>query len=163
MEETGGPVRILISFFYHSIVMPVIQYADKMNRTNWEILSVQFSQPLLGSITECITGILWLILLCIGIWAIYRVKKDYKIRLGIVLALCGQLGLHLVYGDETFLYSMHYLPLLIIVAAYGALTHLRRVVLGLVLIVCIGAVVNNLMQFFWAADMVNMHFHVNGY
>ena len=158
MKETGGPVRILISFFYHSIIMPGIRYADKMNRQNWEILSVQFSQPLSGNIAGIIAGVLWLILLAVGIWAMYTVKKDRKIRLGIFLALSGQLALHLIYGDETFLYSMHYVPLLIIIAAYGTLTGLRKFVLGAVFIVCIGAAVNNLMQFFWAADMLTIHF-----
>ena len=158
MEETGGPIRILISFFYHSIIMPGIQYADKMNRDNWKILSVQFSQPLSGNIAGIIAGVLWLLLLAIGFRAIFVVKKDRNMRLGILLALSGQLGLHLIYGDETFLYSMHYVPLLIIIAAYGTLTRLRKFVLGVALIVCIGAAVNNLMQFFWSADMLTMNF-----
>ena len=158
MEETGGPIRILVSFFFHSMVMPGIEYADKINRTDWELLTVQHSLSWSGSLVGTITLLSWLALLLIGFWSLYRMKRDRKIRLGIGLALLGQLGLHLIYGDETFLYSLHFLPLLIIIASYGTLSGLRKIVLALAVIACLGAAVNNVTQFYWAVDRVDTHF-----
>lgn len=158
MEETGGPIRILVSFFFHSMVMPGIEYVDKINRTDWELLSVQYSVPWSGSIVGTLALISWFALLLIGFWSLYRLKRDKKVRLGIGLAFLGQLGLHLIYGDETFLYSLHFLPLLIIIASYGTLSGLRKIVLALAVIACLGAAVNNVTQFYWAVDRVTTHF-----
>ena len=162
MEETGGPVRSLVSFFHHSIIMPGINYVDKLHRTDWKILSVQFSPLFSGNIVGVVAGVFWALLLGVGFWSLATVKKDWRMRLGLALALLGQLTLHLVYGDETFLYAMHYMPLLIIIAAYGTLSSMRKTVLVIAGIVCIGAAVNNISQFCWAVDMLNTHFHVQG-
>lgn len=164
MEETGGPLRILISFLFHTIVMPGIEYADKMNRAGWKILSVQHSLPWSGNFIGTVAWLSWSLILGIGFWSMYRLNldennsQDKRICQGFILAFLGQLGLHLLYGDETFLYSLHFLPLLIIIAAYGTLSRLRKVVLALAIIVFTGAAVNNFMQFRWAVDTVNTHF-----
>lgn len=160
MEETGGPIRILVSFFFHSMVMPGIEYIDKMNRVGWKVLTVQHSLPWSGGLVGTITLLLWTALLLIGFWSLFQLKGDKKIRLGIILALLGQLVLHLIYGDETFLYSLHFLPLLIIVASYGTLSGSRKIVIALAVIACLGAAVNNVTQFYWAVDRVNTHFQI---
>lgn len=43
--------------------------------------------------------------------------------------ICGQLVLHLLYGQETFLYAAHYAPPLLLMAALGAQTEMRGLVL----------------------------------
>lgn len=163
MDEAGGPIRIVFSFLHHSVIMPAIQYADKLGRTDWKILSVQFSNPFSGGIAGAVAGVFWLVLLGAGLWSMWKVQSDLRVKLGVFLALVSQLALHLVYGDETFLYAMHYLPMLIIVAAYGTLTPMRKPVLIIACIVCIGAGINNITQFFWAVHTLNMHFHVQGF
>ena len=78
-------------------------------------------------------------------------------RFGIVLGLTAlwHLALHLVYGgEETFLYSLHWLPLLVVIAAFGTMTRARAVarVLAAALVAC--ATVNNQRQFTQAVNAV---------
>ena len=68
--------------------------------------------------------ILWSLLLGLGLWALLSTKRPRR-SVWRLASLLGQLGLHTLYGDETFLYSLHFLPLLITVAALSTLTHLR--------------------------------------
>ena len=63
------------------------------------------------------------------------------------LTLLGQLGLHLLYGEETFLYALHFAPLLVVFAACSTLTRMRLVGLVLAGALVISAGVNNAMQF----------------
>ncbi len=69
------------------------------------------------------------------------------------------MALHLLYGEETFLYALHYLPLLIASAALAALGRFRRIALILALIVlCVGGL-NNLMKFRQAREIMMHHFY----
>jgi hypothetical protein len=82
-----------------------------------------------------------------GIWGFVVGRENLRLRFVIGVVLGGQLVLHLLYGEETFLYSLHFAPLLILVAAFGTTTSARAVVLVLVagLIVSVG--VNNVTRF----------------
>lgn len=77
-----------------------------------------------------------------------------KARAALGVLILGQLGLHLLFGDETFLYSLHWLPLLVVLAALPTLTRARIWARGcaLALIVCAG--VNNSAQLSLAVDRV---------
>ena len=69
--------------------------------------------------------------------------------------LAGQFGLHLLYGRETFLFSPHFVPLLVLVAALGTQTKARRAVVlaSIVLIGC--CAYNNVLQFTKASHYVH--------
>jgi hypothetical protein len=82
-----------------------------------------------------------------------------RIRLIIGLTLAGQLVLHLLYGEETFLYSLHYLPLLIATAALAAIGQFRKISLILALIVLCGGGINNLVKFREARNVMILHFY----
>ncbi len=66
-EESGGPLRVLISFFSTSIVMPDIELVGKINRPDWQILTVQHSFPWSGGALATTAAACWLLLLGIGI------------------------------------------------------------------------------------------------
>lgn len=68
-----------------------------------------------------------------------------RIMLGITLV--GQLCLHLLYGTETFLHSLHFAPLLVVVGAFSTLTRARPVALVLVSFALICLLINNALQF----------------
>ena len=85
--------------------------------------------------------------LALGAWGLFAGKRRPRLRLVIGLVLAGQLVLHLLYGDETFLYALHYLPFLVLLAACGALTKARPVVLILALLLTVGTAANNLVEF----------------
>lgn len=85
----------------------------------------------------------WLAALALGLLAAFRRWREQPIWLVILLGLAGQMALHLVYGEETFLYALHWLPLLVAVAAAATLERFRPVALGLAGVVLVGASVNN--------------------
>lgn len=159
-EESGGPLRVLISFFSTSIVMPDIELVGKINRPDWQILTVQHSFPWSGGALATAAAACWLLLLGIGIKNLFfGHAPSSRIRLSIGLTLAGQMALHLLYGEETFLYALHYLPLLIASAALAALGRFRRIALILALIVlCVGGL-NNLMKFRQAREIMMHHFY----
>jgi hypothetical protein len=149
-SEMGGPLRVLLVFFLHSAVMPAAQVV-KIGMGQL-VLSVQRSLPGSGGFWGATAGLAWGVVLCLGLWGFYRAGNNPRLRSAIGLVLLGQLGLHLLYGEETFLYSLHFVPLLILVAACSTLSGARRVALPLVCIFIISAAVNNWMQFSRAAN-----------
>jgi hypothetical protein len=159
-EESGGPLRVLISFFSTSIVMPDIELVGKINRPDWQILTVQHSFPWSGGVLATAAAACWLLLLGIGIKNLFWGNAPSpRIRLIIGLTLAGQLALHLLYGEETFLYSLHYLPLLIATAALAAIGQFRKISLILALIVLCGGGINNLVKFREARNVMILHFY----
>lgn len=89
----------------------------------------------------------WLALLGGGITETLR--RDDRRLIGIVVGgfLAFQFLLHLVYGDEPFLYAMHYLPALTLLAALSLTGRYGRV-FTLIMVLCIGAnFVNNANRF----------------
>ena len=63
------------------------------------------------------------------------------------MTLLGQLVLHMLFGWETFLFSIHFVPLLVVVAALSTLTRARVVALSLAGAVTVFAGINNFIQF----------------
>lgn len=158
-EETGGPLHILIAFFSTTVVMPEIQLVGKIDRPDWLVLSVQHSFPWHGGPLNLAAFCSWLALFSLGFWHLLSGPAAVKIRLLIGAVLAGQLVLHLIYGEETFLYSLHFLPLLIITAALASTGRYRRVALVLVTAVLITAGTNNLVRFREARQVMIEHFY----
>ena len=152
---SGGFLQVLKSFVSHTMVMPALNIvSDKYEPPHGPILVTQISAPGSGSIWGLVAVVLWTALLGLGVWGFFATKKHLKLRLVLGLVLLGQLLLHTVYGDETFLYALHFIPLLIVLAAFSLLTPARLVALGLTgaLIVCAG--INNSLQFKQATDFL---------
>jgi hypothetical protein len=86
-----------------------------------------------------VAGILaWLTLLGMGAWSLRQGMGSARVRAVLGWTLAGQAALHLVYGRETFLYSLHFLPLLVGVAAAATLGRHRMAsrALAVVLLAC---------------------------
>ncbi len=149
-------LEIVLAFFYHSTVMPAIQEIAR-NPVGWPWLEVQKSLPgSAGTLSQLAVG-LWTLLMVAGAWALLRLRHLARFRLVLGIALLGQLVLHLLYGEETFLYSLHFMPLLVVVAALGSLTRARWWVLGIAtLLIAVGGW-NNLTQLRKAAAYVEAH------
>jgi hypothetical protein len=75
-------------------------------------------------------------------------------RTALAATAAGQLMLHLVYGDETFLYALHYAPLLIAMVALSSLTNLRRAVLTLTVLLIPLATINNAQRFAESVELI---------
>ncbi|MBI3912360.1 MAG: pentapeptide repeat-containing protein, partial [Armatimonadetes bacterium] len=146
-ERAGGPAHIGSAFFFHSIVMPAFRLHAPSALARANLLTVQLSPPGSSSALGLVAVALWLILLALGIWAALSLRSNARCRAVVALAVIGQLTLHLIYGFETFLYSLHFGPLLVVLAAFSTLSKARMVALpvAIALVVCAG--LNNVRQF----------------
>jgi hypothetical protein len=143
--ESGGPLAVLKSFLFHSVVMPEI--GVRTHSSGKLILTTQASRPGSASAFGATAVALWTMLLAMGLWGFFVARESRRIRAVLGLTLLGQLLLHCVYGRETFLYSLHFAPLLIAVTAFAASTRARPLALVLASALAILCAVNNAAQF----------------
>ncbi len=148
-EEAGGPVHIVRSLVWHSMVMPEIRVVDRYARVRRgaPIMTTQASPVGSGSGWGMAGAWLWAGLLGMGAWSMLRCRQLQRWRIVVALMLVNQLALHLCFGEETFLYALHVMPFLIMVAAFAMLTPARRVARGLAAGLLVCAAANNLLQF----------------
>jgi len=143
--ESGGPLSSAKSFLFHTMVMPEIKVVG--NTPEWPKMITQKSSPGSGTRLGTAAAGLWVALVVLGIWALFRIAPHRPARVVLGLILFGQFVLHLAYGGETFLYSLHFAPLLVILAGLGTQTSARPAVLLLAGGLAVAAAVNNYSQF----------------
>lgn len=157
IKDFAGSLRVIQSFFFHTIVMPSVRMLNDPN-LKLERLSAQISLPGSGSIWGSLATFLWIALLCLGLWGFFSIRKHLRLRVALGLTLLGQLALHLMYGtDETFLYTLHFAPLLLVLAALSTLTPARSLALVLTGMLVVSAGINNVMQLNQAIDLFTSH------
>jgi hypothetical protein len=126
--------------FLDTMVMPDVRSIANDSPELWPKLSVQ------DSTSWKLTGygrfalIAWVALFATGLRAMWKIERLRNFRRVLALGIAGQLLLHLLYGNESYLYALDWLPLLVTVAALGSLTRLRWLSLtaALLFIVCAG-------------------------
>ncbi len=157
LPESNQVTQVIFAFISHTIVMPAIKLVQIPS--SQIVMSVQQSNPGSGSGLGLVTTAAWFILLIFGVWAGFSTMRDSPIIRLVGLTTLGQLGLHILFGRETFLYSIHFLPLLLVIAASVTLTRFR--VFGLILagFIIIGASINNNIQFNQALVLLNQLSH----
>lgn len=147
LEDAGGLTEKATVFFSHSIVMPEVQLLANRWAPSWPFFSVQFSALGSTGLLGLSLTVVWGILLIFGAWTAWLQPAFRKFKIVLALSIGGQLLLHMIYGDETFLYSMHWAPMLVFVAAFGLSSIHRRWVLGLAVLFVVGLGLNNVRQF----------------
>jgi len=154
-KDAGGMKEKLRVFFFHSVIMPKINVLKNCQTDKWPSLSVQYSKMGSTGISGFLAIIVWSILMITGVWAFFSTKNQIKFKSVLGLSIIGQLCLHLVYGEETFLYAMHWVPLLIILSSWSLFTSLRKytIVLGIMLILT--NTYNNIEQLNVVAMIIN--------
>lgn len=157
MPQSGGPLQVIKSFVSHTMVMPTIKLVANSEQPDWPIMLTQLSPPGSGSLWGAIAVVLWTALLGLGLWGLFSAKQHLKLRIVLGLTLLGQLGLHTLYGDETFLYALHFAPLLVVLAALSTLTPARPLALVLAGMLVLSAGVNNGWQFTKATEFFQSH------
>jgi hypothetical protein len=147
--ESGGPLSVARSFFFHTMVIPEIKVVDRYRsrQPDWPIMITQPSGPGSGTRWGIAAVGLWAALVVLGLWSLFRIAPHRPARVVLGLTLLGQLALHLVYGNETFLYGLHFAPLLVVLAALSTQTPARPVVLLLAGALVVAAAANNVTQF----------------
>lgn len=146
--------RVVASFVSHTLVMPNVQASER--RAGWQVLTVQSSWPGSATIAGVIAVAAWLALLAVAVWSYTEASETNRRRQRLIgTAIAAQLALHVLFGAETFLYSMHFLPLLLGAAAFALLGRWRVPALALVSVVLVCAALNNATQFGRAAEFVH--------
>jgi hypothetical protein len=136
------------SFTYQTMIMPAVQLGDSLLRLGWPKPEVNTLAPGSGSFWGMIAVIAWTGLLLLGLWGYFSTKRQLKLRIVLGFTILGQLLIHSVYGTgETFIYSLHFAPLLLALAAFASLTRLRLGGLALASLLVISAGINNRLQF----------------
>lgn len=154
--DAGGPWYVAASFFYHTMIMPAIHMVTNPNNVPGmppTIMSVQLSPPGSAHVWGAVAVIAWTLLLIVGGWALWSLEPLRRLRVVVAFLLLGQLTLHLIYGEETFLYSLHFVVLLIMLPAFATLTRLRYVVVCLLILLIPTTAINNALQFQRAVAM----------
>ena len=131
----GSVVRV---FFAHSMVAPV----PVVEKREYQVITNQFVSLGAHRWLGWVALAAWWGLLLLGIWTLLRGQVvPGWFALGLGGMLLGQLLLHLVYGELTFLYTAHFMPMLLVLAGVGFAGKWRRVALGLAaMFVCMGGV-----------------------
>lgn len=162
-DQAGGPLRVTRSLVFHSIVMPRFDVVP--NNQSWketgetkiylgERMTIQYSRTGSGSVWGRIAVSVWGGLLILGLWSLAFLKTHGRLRVVLGLLLLGQVTLHVFYGEESFLYALHVVPLLILLAALSTLTLARPVTLALTVVLILTATLNNGIEFQKAVDVV---------
>jgi hypothetical protein len=151
-DRSGGPAAVLASGFYHALIMPSIKLYRKGGDPKETIMVTQGARPGSASGWGACAVILWTILLGIGIWALTTLNEQRNLRAVLGLWLLFQAALYTAYGAETFLYALNFIVALIPIAALGALTPWRKVVVTLALLLIPCVFINNSLQFQKAVD-----------
>ncbi len=145
--ESGGPVRVWTSIFVHTLVAPESAFAPHARIKGVTVLSAQKSVPGHRGAGEIAATAVWLLLVAGGVYALFSPAIEREIRCTLGLILAGQIGLHTVYGAETFLYGAHYGPLFLAAVALGTRTRLRPWILGLGAALAVLLVLHNFKAF----------------
>ena len=138
-DGVAGIVQSLRAVLFHSMVMPAIAVVPE---PKWgTIMSVQDAAVGSGGAIAMAATVLWTMLLGLGAWTL--AARASSIRLPLMLALGGHLSVYAIYGEETFLYTLHVAPLLVCVAALAAGTRLRMAALGTAAVLTVLLAIHN--------------------
>ena len=120
LEQSGTVLHKLAGMFWHPISVPevLLAKASEAPKLNW--LTVQLSAPGSGSWAGMLALGLWTLLLAAGVHGLLRSPQWHAFGKVLGLTLAAQVALHLIYGEETFLYAAHFLPLLMALAVFAA-------------------------------------------
>lgn len=155
-------LRVVPAFFLSPATMPAITGRDHFypafpigsESRPFRALSVQNSLPGSGSVWGALGVGFWILLLAAGIRAWMAAPRSPMVRM-MPWALAAQFLLHCLYGAETILYSLSWLPLLLAFIALAANTRMRVAVLTLAGCFTLVNAANSAGKFRQAADMLN--------
>jgi hypothetical protein len=149
-RDSLGPGAIARSFFVHSAVAPE---HGRVDRYKWSHLTLTTQGSALGSggAWGVVATASWLLLLAAGVARLTRRAGRSRARIVLLAALAAQFAFHLLFGEETFLYAPHWLPMLVAVAALGLETRMRPLVAATALLFVVSAGIDNQRRFAAAA------------
>jgi len=144
----------VVVMLLHNFVAPEVWTGPNDAPDKWLLLT--FQHVALGPMNGLRVAALisWGCLLGFAVWALARLPQYPRLRLTLALSIAGQIALHLLYGVETFLYALDFLPLLVTAAALATLSRWRPVVLAVACVFAAAAGLHNSAQMHAALDMI---------
>jgi hypothetical protein len=157
--DKGAPpdskAAALMVIFFHSFVAPdIVSILGHERPDGWPQLSFQHTSFGSMGFIKVMALASWSCLLVFAVWALARLPQHPRFRMTLALSIAGQIVLHLVYGGETFLYALDWMPLFIVAAALATLTPWRGVVLLVAAVFAVTAGIHNISQLQIAMDTV---------
>ena len=140
---SGTPLDKLRVLLLDSLVAPQVRVVEQASPFH-DHLSMQLSSPGSGSVYGISALAIWILLLIGGTFVtliFVRKRRLFASVLGLIVL--GQIALHLVYGEETFLYVLHIFPCLIALAAASATLRHSAIASTLAVLAAAGAWANN--------------------
>jgi MFS family permease len=132
------------SFLLHSMVTPRLGIAEGYPVP---VMSVQRSPAFSTGAPGTAATVAWILLLSTIPLTVFQLYKNESAVIVLGGYVVSQFALYCVYGLETFLYSVNYLPILIALAALGVKTRIRPLILALSAVIAVSAALNNAAQF----------------
>jgi hypothetical protein len=144
--RAGGPLRCLRAVLSHGMVMPAVVVGDDRS------LGAQPS-PMFGGVVQSAGVVSWFALLGLGLLSLLRSTAQPRLRRALLALTAAQVALHAVYGDETFLYTLHTSSLLLLIAAWAGAGPWKKLARVFVVALLILLPVNNISRLVEAARM----------
>src|SRR5882757_1400843 len=144
----------LVVIFLQSFVAPEIRTLPNELPGVWPVLTFQHAALAPLDFLKVTALVSWLCLLGFAGWVLVRLPQYPRFRAMLALSIAGQIVLHLLYGGETFLYALDWLPLFITAAALATLTRWRPAVLAAAVTFAVTAGMHNSAQLRAALDLV---------
>jgi hypothetical protein len=114
MDEAGTVWERLCAMFVHSVVMPSISINPNPWNQHWPLMSIEHSVIDVGSPVRFVAISGWAAFLVSGLIEIARTVRVDSFSKVLIVSIAFQVVLHLLFGDEAFLYSLHWTPMLVI-------------------------------------------------
>ena len=133
--------------FLHTAVVPRVELCDRPPVKWAPDAAKHFVSVQEASVKEpvaLVAALAWVALLVLGAIGLRTASRPF--RLTLIATILGQVALHIVFGGEIFLYSMHYTTLLLLLGAMATRGPHRRIALALVCIFAATAATNNVHQ-----------------
>lgn len=113
-----------LAFVFHCVVAPAVAQTpdfgihDDVGPVWSQGLSFQNAWPGSASLCGALAALFWLVLLLSGVHTMLRSDAP-PIARSLLCFVALQLLLHLVYGVETFMYALDWMPFLLLIALFG--------------------------------------------
>ena len=120
MPDLARLVDVGRVFFAHAAVAPRLEVCRNAEAgMSPQLLSFQGAAIGSGGALGAIATVVWFVLLGVALYALVRRSDRHSTRLVVGGTLVMQFGIQLLYGGETFLYSMHWWGLLVAILAFA--------------------------------------------